>query len=299
MSLKAKKPAAIALAALPIVLAAGIAAASPSSVTITSPKSGSSLALHSNPYTAVAGGVSFSAATPQTTRFYLRRDGCGTSNDNPHLSTASGTDGGDGCGLVVNAVVGLGGDADQGAFIDFPATDGMPVALDAGRSITGVVDLQGLGVGAAEVDVSMEALVNGQGVAVGSDSETAVLDPTASDNPVAFTILPNASLAGADLQGVDLRVHIHGPQIYSGFIGNSGKSWTDIPTFAASVNKSVSISVDDPTFANPVTARVDSSGTSWSVAVPTPAVGKHTIFAESTQGFDTSAAASTTFTVKR
>ena len=299
MSLKAKKPAAIALAALPIVLAAGIAAASPSSVTITSPKSGSSLALHSNPYTAVAGGVSFSAATPQTTRFYLRRDGCGTPNDNPHLSTTSGTDGGDGCGLIVNAVVGLGGDADQGAFIDFPATDGMPVALDAGRSITGVVDLQGLGVGAAEVDVSMEALVNGQGVAIGSDSETAVLDPTASDNPVAFTIQPNASLGGADLQGVDLRVHIHGPQIYSGFIGNSGKSWTDIPTFAASVNRSVSVSVDDPSFANPVAARIDSSGTSWSVAVPTPAVGKHTIYAESTQGFDTSAPASTTFTVKR
>src|SRR5205814_5163726 len=116
-----------------------------------------------NPCLAVAGGVSFAATAPGTTTFYLRRDGCGTSNDNPHLSTTSGTDGGDGCGLIVNAVVGLGGDADQGAFIDFPATDGMPVALDAGRSITGVVDLQGLGVGAAEVDVSMEALVNGQG----------------------------------------------------------------------------------------------------------------------------------------
>src|SRR2546430_6427579 len=157
-----------AAAALMSVVAAG---AGTTSVTITTPRSGSTIALHSNPYTAVAGGVSFASATAQTSRFYLRRDGCGTSNDNPHLSTTNGTDGGDGCGLIVNAVVGLGGDADQGAFIDFPATDGLPLAFDASRPITGVIDLQGLGIGLAEVDVSMEALVNGEGVAVGSDTE--------------------------------------------------------------------------------------------------------------------------------
>jgi hypothetical protein len=136
-------------------------------------------------------------------------------------------------------------------------------------------------------------------VALGSDSVSAVLDLTASDNVVPFTIQPSASLAGADLQGLDLRVHVHGPSIDAGFIGLSGKSWTDIPAFAASVNKSVSISVDDATFANPVSARIDASGTTWSVAIPTPAVGKHTIYAESTQGFDTSAPAATTVTVKR
>jgi hypothetical protein len=299
MSLKTKRISTVAAAATVLAVVSAAATASPSSVTITSPKTGSTLALHSNPYTAVAGGVTFSAATPQTTRFYLRRDGCGTSSDNPHLSTTSGTDAGDGCGLVINAVVGLGGDADQNAFIDYPSTDGMPLALDTSRSVTGVLDFSGNGAGLAEVDVSMEALVGGQGVAVGSDSVTTVLDPTASDNAVPFTIQPSASLAGADLQGLDLRVHVHGPSIDAGFMALSGKSWTDVPAFTASVNKSVSISVDDPTFANPVPARVDASGTSWSVAVPTPAAGKHTIYAESTQGFDTSAPAATTFTVKR
>jgi len=77
----------------------------------------------------------------------------------------------------------------------------------------------------------------------------------------------------------------------------SGKSWVDLPSFAASVNQSVGISVDDATFAHPVSARLD--GSTWSVAIPTPAVGKHTIYARSTQGFSTSAAVSTTFTVKR
>jgi hypothetical protein len=294
-----KRIATIVAAAAVLAGVSAAATASTSSVTITSPKTGSTISLRTSPYTAVAGGVAFSATTPQATRFYLRRDGCGTSNDNPHLSTTSGEDAGDGCGLIINAVVGVGGDVDQAAFVDFPSTDGMPVALDTGRAITGQLDFEGTAAGLAQVDVSMEALVRGQGVALGSDSVSAVLDPTASDNVLPFTIQPSASLAGADLQGLDLRVHVHGPSIDAGFIGLSGKSWTDIPAFAASVNKSVSISVDDATFANPVSARIDASGTTWSVAIPTPAVGKHTIYAESTQGFDTSAPAATTVTVKR
>jgi len=293
-----KKAAAIAFAAaLLIALAAGIAAASTSSVTITSPKPGSTISARTNPYTAVAGGVSFAATDPQTSRFYLRRDGCGTSSDNPHLSTTSGTDAGDGCGLVITAVAGVGGDVDQGAFEDFPASDGMPLALDTSRSISGAIDITGTAVGLVELDVSLEALVGGQGVAVGSDSESFLLDPTVSDNAVPFTIVPSAALANTDLQALDLRVHIHGPALDAGFLGYSGKSWVDMPSYAASVNKAVNISVDDPSFTNPVAARI--SGSTWSVAIPTPAAGKHTIYAESTQGFDTSAPAATTFTVKR
>ena len=94
-------------------------------------------------------------------------------------------------------------------------------------------------------------------------------------------------------------MHVHGPQIYSGFINNSGKSWVVLPSYAASVDRSVAVSLDDPTFANAVAARIDASGTSWSVAIPTPAVGKHTLYAEATQGFDTSTPATTSFTVKQ
>lgn len=290
------------IAALCVFAAAavvGAALASSPTLTITTPKVGQNLSLHQNPYLAVAGAVSFAAADPGSTTFYLRRDGCGTSNDNPHLSVTSGTDAGDGCGLIINAVVGLGGDADQATFVDFPATDGLPVSLDTSRSITGVIDLGGLGIGAAQVDVTMEGLVDSQGVTIGSDTETVVLDPTLADNPVAFTIAPNVALAGADLQGVDLRVHIHGPQIYSGFINNSGKSYVQLPSYSASVSRAVSVSVDDPTFANAIPARLDASDSSWSVAISTPAAGKHTLYARATQGFDTSSPATTTFTVKK
>lgn len=286
------------LLAVTAALVAGVAAAaSGPSVTITSPTAGLKVSARHSPYLAVAGTAAFATPTDATTRFYLRRDGCGTASDNPHLSITSGADGGDGCGLVLNAVVGLGGDVDRGAFVDFPASDGMPLSLDAGRTVSGTIDITGTAVGAVEVDVSLEGLVGGQGVPVGSTTTTTLLDPTASDNPVAFTLQPDASLAGMDLQGLDLRVHVHGPAIDAGFVGLSGKSFVDLPSFAASVHTSVDVSVDDPTFATAVPGRL--SGTTWSVAVPTPAVGSHTVYARGTQGFDTGATTSRSFTVTK
>lgn len=289
----------LALAAALVTVVAAGAALSTTSVTITTPKVGQSISLKNSSYTSVAGKVAFATATPTTTRFYLRRDGCGTSSDNPHLSTAQGTDGGDGCGLIVNAVP-LGGDVDQAAFVDFPASDGLPLSLDTSRSITGVISLTGAQVGLAEVDVSLEALSGGEAYTVGADNnETAVLDPTGASTPVPFTITPSATLAGADLQALDLRVHVHGPNVYSGFISLSGASYADFGSNSASVNRSVQVSLDDPTFANAVPGRIDASGSAWSVALPTPSVGTHKLYARSQQGFGTSATATDTFKVTK
>jgi hypothetical protein len=284
--------------------AAGVAAAAGPSVTITSPTAGQKISLRHNAYTAVAGTASFATPSAQATRFYLRRDGCGTANDNPHLSVTSGTDGGDGCGLLLT-IVGVGGTADQGAFVDFPSTDGMPLTLDASSPVSGTIDLESFGIsdplaagtGLVTVSVSLEALNQGNGVSVGSDSETVLITPTQTEYPVAFAIQPNGALDRADLSGLDLRVHIEGPYAFSGFIGNSGKSWTDVPAWSASFNQAVQVSLDDPSFTNAVAARL--SGTTWSVALPTPALGTHTVYAESAQGFDTGAAASRSFTVTK
>lgn len=287
----------LSLAALAAAaVAAGGALSATTSVTITTPTSNAKVPLHRTPYLAVAGTAAFADTAPGTTRFYLRRDGCGTANDNPHLSVASGTDAGDGCGLIVNAV-GPVGDVDQSSFIDFPASDGMPLAFDGTQPIDGQISLTGAQVGIADVDVTLDALVGGNPVEIGSATGSAVLDPTGASTPVPFTIQPNGSLDGSDVQALDLRVHIHGPNVYSGFVALSGASWLDMPSYAASVNKGVEISVDDPTFASPVQARLD--GTSWSVAIATPAAGKHTIYAESTQGFDTSAPTSVTINVTK
>jgi hypothetical protein len=266
-------------------------------VTIASPSAGKKISLRQNGYIAVAGTASFAAATPTTTRFYLRRDGCGTASDNPHLSVTSGTDAGDGCGLILDQVGPVGDVAPQATSTDYPASDDMPLAFDGTQPIDGQISLTGAQVGLAEVDVTLEALVNGNAVDLGTATGGAVLDPTGASTPVPFTIQPNTSLDGSDLQALDLRVSVHGPNVYSGFVALSGASWADLPTYSASTNKAVQVSVDDPTFSNSVPARL--SGTNWSVAIPTPSVGKHTIYAHSAQGFSTSSPASVTITVTK
>jgi hypothetical protein len=295
---------AAALLAGAAALVAGAAVAAGPGVTITSPSAGQKISARRTSYVAVAGTAAFATPAQQTTRFYLRRDGCGTSNDNPHLSVISGTDAGDGCGLVLT-IVGVGGTADQGASVDYPSTDGMPLTLDGSRSVTGTIDLESIaitdpvaaGTGLLTVSLDLEALYGGNGVDIGSDSQTVLVTPTQTSYPVAFTIRPNGSLDKADLSGIDLRVHVSGPYAFSGFIGNSGKSWVDMPSWSASFGQSVQVSLDDPTFASPVPARLD--GSTWSVAIPTPATGTHTLYARATQGFDTGAAATQSFTVTK
>jgi hypothetical protein len=287
----------LSIAALVAGLTAAAALSASPSVTITSPKAGQRVSLKQAPYLAVAGNASFTATSAGTTEFFLRRDGCGTSADNPHMSVTSGTDAGDGCGLIIDAVGPVGDVAPQASFTDYPASDGMPLPYDGTQPITGQISLSGAQVGLAEVDVDLQALIHGQAVDIGSGSGSAILDPTGSSTPVPFTIQPNAGLDGSDLQALDLRVTTHGPNVYSGFVALSGASWLKVPSYAASVNKSVAISVDDPTFSNPTPARL--SGSTWSVAVPTPAVGKHTIYAESTQGYNTSAPASVVINVTK
>jgi hypothetical protein len=297
--------AATAAAATAALAAAFAVAATGPSTTITSPSAGQKVSLRRNAYLAVAGSATFATPATQTTRFYLRRDGCGTANDNPHLSVASGTDAGDGCGLVLTSFVGAGGTVDEGASVDYPSTDGMPLTLDAGRTVTGTIDLESFGIvdpvaagaGLMTVTVDLEALYQGNGVQIGSDSENVLVTPNQTDYPVAFTVRSNGALDRADLSGIDLRVHVEGPFAFSGFVGDSGKSWADVPSWSASYGRSVQVSLDDTSFATAVTARLD--GTSWSVAVPTPATGGHTVYARATQGFDTGAVTAQAFTVTK
>jgi len=124
-------------------------------------------------------------------------------------------------------------------------------------------------------------------------------DPCPTTARWRFTISPAASLGGADLQGLDLRHPHHGPSIDGGFIGPvRGRRGPTIPSFAASVNRAVQISIES-----------DVSHTRWQPGSSPPAPPGaspsrplppgSTDLCRSTQGFNTSAPATTTFTVKR
>jgi hypothetical protein len=294
-----------------IAVASAVAAVSSGpSVTITSPKNGSAFSLKRTPKLTVAGKAAFATPSPTTTRFYLRRDGCGgkdnsgnaVANDNPHMSvTAGNPDGGDGCGSLLYTV-GAGSQDTSTYTTGYPATDGVPLMLDASRTIQGVVDVQGFAgpaAGQLTVNVSADGLADGNAVTFGTDAETVTIDPTATDTAVPFTITLPSGLDGSTVGAIALDVRYSGAYAGSGYTLLSGKSYVNIPTISASSSRVVQVSVDDSSFANPVAATVSSSFDGYTVTVPTPAVGKHTVYVRATQGSATSAVASSAFTVKK
>jgi hypothetical protein len=297
---RAKALAVLVPAALALIAGVAVADSTPS-VTIVTPKQGQNISRSRVQYFVASGKSTFATPSQASTNFYLRRDGCGTSSDNPHLSVTTGTDAGTGCGFVGGN--GFVSDVSPSLFsVNYPSIDGMPLTLDSSRPIQGVLDLRNAaaGIGRVTLDFTAEALVNGNGIVVGTDSENVLVTPAASDYPVTFTITPTAQLDKVDLSGIDLNVYIHGAYSDSGYIRNSGASYMTVPSWTASLHRSVLLSVDDPTFAAPITSTLDSSNANWYTAVPTPqTLGKHTFYAEAVQGFNTSAVAVRSFNVTK
>ena len=152
--------------------------------------------------------------------------------------------------------------------------------FDASRGVAGVIDISGTAAGAAQVDVSLEALVGGQAVEIGSDSETTVLDPTVSDNagrvhdPARPRRWP-APICRGSTCACTSRGRAS-TRASSGCPASRGP--TSRPTPRASTGSSRSRSTTRRS-RTPIPARLDANGSTWSVAIPTPAVGKHTIYA--------------------
>jgi len=304
--------ASVALVTCAAVFAQTSASATAGAISITSPRSGSSLSLKRTPSLSVAGTVAFAPVTQGSTRFYLRRDACGSSDpsapDNPHMSVVAGNpDGGDGCGSLLY-ITGLTSQNTSLYTTGYPASDGVPFLFDATRTIQGVIDVEsyqgvsgtgGKGAGEITADVSLDGIANSEVQTFGSDSETAMIAPGATDVAIPFTITLGSDLNEANVGAIALNLRFEGPYAGSGFVGLSGKSYVTVPTVSASSARSVQISVDDPSFANPVATTLSSSLTGWSTTIPTPKVGTHTIYARAVQGGATLATASTAITVKR
>ncbi len=304
--------ASVALVTCAAVFAQTSASATTGSISIASPKAGSSFSLKRTPSFAVAGTVVFVPATQGSTKFFLRRDACGSSDpsapDNPHMSVVAGNpDGGDGCGSLLY-ITGLTSQNTSLFTTSYPATDGVPFLFDATRTIQGAIDVEsyqgvsgtgGKGAGEITADATLDGIANSAVQTFGSDSETAMIAPGAIDTAIPFTIKLGSDLNEANVGAIALNLRFEGPYAGSGFVGLSGKSYVTVPTVSASSARSVQISVDDPSFSKPVTTTLNSSFTGWSSMLPTPAVGTHTIYARAVQGGATLATASTAITIKR
>lgn len=283
----------VAVAAVTVASAASAAPV----IAITSPTNGSSVSASSE-LMDVAGTVSFDAPVATARRWFLRRDDCGGTADNPHLSTKQGSDGGDGCG---NLLAPVSGNAES-----YSAVDGLPATLEAGE-ITGqltVSSFQGLvgspvGVGAGQWTANITiggSDATGRFVTVAQISETYLVTPNAPENTVPFSAPLDASLVGSQLRSLTMDVEVvpdPGSGLH-GFIGASGTSYFDLPILdAGTVQVSTSTSFSPSTTA---TATVNPDGT-WHAEVPTPSVGTRQVRARAIQSGVTTTAAPVTITV--
>ena len=262
-------------------------------VTITSPADGDTISRGANPTFTMAGGVSFDTPAPTTTRYFARRAACGgTADQNMRLSTTSGTDGGTGCGYIGGW--NLLGTADEPGFaMDFPAENGVPLTLDAGRAIaTRIIassyqGIQNGPVGIAAGQATMTATLTADGQPLGSQSVTQTILPTTVNYTYDFSFTAPAGLDKRDFGSLSLRLTMRGPGFGHGYVVKSGASYVDLPTYTASFDRRVQTQVNSGPWVN---ATVGAELDGWSATINTPAAGSHFIRARAVQGGVTTAA---------
>ena len=300
--------------ALKLLLGAGAGgtggAASSSSaptVTLTAPANGTTLDAGSTTL-AVSGTAAFPASMyPATANtFYLRRDNCGTSADNPHLSRqASTNDAGEGCAQILSGLSALGQPGVTGDFnVEYPltATD-LPVVLGSGVPVSGTIYEQAWN-NLPSPSVTLDIELNSDGTTLADQVVTgAVTDPTdTTPGMFPFSFPVPDQFVGTVLDGLSLIVHVRSTQNPEYTELNSPASFVNLPLAAGSVpsGAQVQLSVDDPNFASPVVATVQPD-MSFSASVPVgglaTAPSSHTLYARALAGSVSGSAASALFLI--
>lgn len=192
---------------------------------------------------ALAGGFLASTASAETvedsTEFFLRMEGCGATAEPGRLSTESGTDSADGCGVIGGLPV---NELFHQAGVDFPDSytteNGVPLTVDAAQDADGVIAVQswtGLvgGVGEVVVDVTLDGIdkATNKFVILGSASATVLATPglnTQVDVPFSIDI-PDTAQA-KELKSLTLTVNTRGANLNASAYKFEGASKITIPT---------------------------------------------------------------------
>ncbi len=291
-------------AALTLMVLAGPTGAAPS-ITLTSPANNSVVSRSQTPSLALAGGVTFDVPQPTSTQFFVRRQGCGTANDNLRLSVTSGTDN-SGCGTTgaitplneIGSTVGVIAPASE----NYSAVDGLPVTLDAAKPITGVITLSSYqppayaGAGTVSIQVTLSGTVGVDNLALGTTTVGYTALPAEAPKSTAWSITPPSNLDKNDLTSLTLNVLIRGVHAMHGFMAYGGASHLTVPSYSASFNRKVEIAADSGTFSS---AGVTLAGdlASWTGSMTTPGVGGHFIRARAVQGGQVSGTATNVINV--
>jgi hypothetical protein len=280
-----KRPLLALLVTLAVALPATAGAATAPTISITSPANGATFSRSIWETIPVTGNATFGEPVATTRTFYVRRDGCGTAADNPHLSVQQGTDAGDGCGsLFPQPAISATGDP-------FSAVNGVPFTLDATKKITGTIKFSsyqgieggpvGFGVGQVTMTARLTGIVGNQSRVLGSATATHLVTPSQVEYTTPIDITPPAADNGKRVSGLTLDLSFTGPAVLCDFVAMSGASFVTIPILDVGT---VEVSSDSATFApaKTVQATMATDGT-WSAEVVVPNTGPRKIYARAIQ----------------
>lgn len=177
------------------------------------------------------------AAAPLTSKFYLRANGCGATQEAGRLDPKSGADTSDGCGTIGGLPVDEAIARAEGAVFDDYDTGkaGIPVKLDSTRKVTGQISVASWfgagGAGEIAVDLVLTARTTA-GKTIDFGTVTVTKTTASADAVVSFPFTFNVPASGknATLSHITLSVAQRGANI--GYSGKSlnGTSYLVMPT---------------------------------------------------------------------
>ncbi|MFA5785620.1 MAG: S8 family serine peptidase [Actinomycetota bacterium] len=273
------------------------------SATIASPADGTIVDPSVTPTLPVTGVAGFGEPVGQPQKFFLRREGCGETNDNLRLSREDGVDGGNGCTNLAQPLAGAG----VVEFADeYPAEPGaLPMTLGGGTPVSGVVYVDTDGASPLhEITVKLTTMKSGMPQVIGSQrvagavvNALGLVGPT----PFAFSFPVGDQYAGVSLADVSLTVVVENSQALTWTELDSPASYVDLPLAAGGGgDQRVEVSLDDADFASPVPASLGAEGV-WGATLDMTALadGGHTVYARAVAGAETSPADHVSIVVKR
>lgn len=284
---------------------AATAAEPPATISITSPHAGEVVA-RGAPTLRVSGAAKFppSSLPGNPTRYFLRRDACGSTDtakpDNPHLSRdedKEGTDEGDGCGQVFQALAPT-GVAEFSEEFPLPAGE-LPAVLGSGRPVSGRIVLSILGVDPGHT-ITVQLIDRQEVIGTQDVTESALgvpgVAPGLTEFPFSFPV-PADQVGKAHAQ-LALKVITRMSTAVQAGTKTTG-SYVEIPRAVGVTTKgaSVDVAVDSAKFSRAVRASIAPDGT-WAANVPTKSLksGAHQLFARLVQD-GTVAATSSSFSL--
>ena len=285
-----KRPVLSALVALAVALpaTAGAAPTAPT-ISITGPANGASISRAASETIYVTGTAAFGEAIPASRTFYLRRDACGGGTPpNTRLSTATGTDGGDGCASLTSGVL--------PATTNYPAEEsGLPLTVDSSKPAKVTIVLSswsgGTGAGTQQVTATLTGRAGNQQRTLGAGTHS--MDVTGVDAYTADITIPLQN-PGAPISTLNLAVTIGGG-VQHGHVNLNGASFVELPILDTG---RIDVSSDSATFAPSKTVKADlSADGTWTAEINTPSAGNRKIYARAVQSNLTTQATPVAITV--